>query len=389
MKTHLQNFAASLSLTLPKVVDMGCGSRNRLVQHLRGNGWKRALFLTSEFGRAEAERQAATAAEAGIEMSVETDLPAEPTVNAFIELCQRHPVASLDVVIGMGGGSVLDIAKLVAAIGDQPESVDSYVGKGLIEGRKRGLVCLPTTAGAGSEASPNALLMDPAISNKKAVISPFLLPDVVLIDPELAYSLPPSVTAATAIDALCHCIEAYANVNAHPAVDQFALQGISLISGHLERAVRNGQDADARGALAMGSLMGGMCLGPVNTAAVHALSYPLGSIYHLPHGLANALLLPHVLQFNLSAMPERYAAIALAMGCPEASGPEATAQAGVDRIVALADACSLQMGLRHHGIEEDRLPELAESALQVTRLLNNNPRSINKEEAINIYQNAF
>ncbi len=176
------------------------------------------------------------------------------------------------------------------------------------------LVCLPTTAGTGAEVSPNAILLDEADELKKGVVSPHLVPDAAFVDPLLTISVPPAVTAATGLDALTHCIEAYANKFAHPIVDIYALQGIKLISANLVRAVRNGGDIEARAALSLGSLYGGLCLGPVNTAAVHALAYPLGGRFHIAHGVSNALLLPHVLRFNFSAAPERYAEISAALG---------------------------------------------------------------------------
>src|SRR5262249_48336492 len=159
------------------------------------------------------------------------------------------------------------------------------------------LVCLPTTAGTGSEVSPNAILLDEADQLKKGVVSPYLVPDAAYVDPQLTRSVPPSVTAATGLDALTHCIEAYANKFAHPAVDLYALQGVGIIAQNLLRAVRNGGDMEARTELSLGSFYGGLCLGPVNTAAVHALAYPLGGQFHVAHGVSNAVLLPHVIRF--------------------------------------------------------------------------------------------
>ena len=199
-----------------------------------------------------------------------------------------------------------------------------------MHGRELPLVCLPTTAGTGAEVSPNAILLDEADELKKGVVSPHLVPDAAFVDPLLTISVPPAVTAATGLDALTHCIEAYANKFAHPIVDTYALQGIRLISANLVRAVRNGNDIEARAALALGSLYGGLCLGPVNTAAVHALAYPLGGRFHIAHGVSNALLLPHVLRFNFSAAPERYAEIAVALGVARNGSDLGTAEQGVE-----------------------------------------------------------
>src|SRR5699024_3953020 len=194
-----------------------------------------------------------------------------------------------------GGGSVLDVAKLVAAQLNNGQSLEDIVGIKKLKNRDFLLICMPTTSGTGSEVSPNAILLDQRDNQKKGIISPFLVPDIVYADPLLTVTLPPSVTAATGIDALTHCIEAYANRFAHPLVDMYALEGIRLISSNIVEACKNGQDIEARSGMILGSLYGGVCLGPVNTAAVHALSYPLGSQFHIAHGLSNAILFPDVL----------------------------------------------------------------------------------------------
>jgi alcohol dehydrogenase class IV len=283
----------------------------------------------------------------------------------------------------------LDVAKLLAALHGRPEPVDQFFGIGLLPPRKVYLACLPTTAGAGSEVSPNAILLDETDLLKKGVISPWLVPDAAFVDPTLTLTLPPALTASTGLDALVHCIEAYANLHAHPIVDSYALQGIRLIGAHLLGAVRDGLNMEDRSAVALGSLYGGLCLGPVNTAAVHALAYPLGGEFRLGHGLTNAVLLPHVLRFNLPAMPRRYADIARALGVTDAGDDLATANRGVDRLVQLSAACGLPAGLAACGVPADALPRLATAALKVTRLLKNNPRPLTHEDAVRIYQSAL
>ncbi|HET7898975.1 MAG TPA: iron-containing alcohol dehydrogenase, partial [Flavisolibacter sp.] len=216
-----------------------------------------------------------------------------------------------------------------------------------------------------------------------------LVPDLVIIDPVLTHSVPPSITAATGIDALTHCLEAYTNKFAHPLIDLYAYKGMQLIAGHLVQAVKNGNDEKARTEVALGSFYGGICLGPVNTAAVHALSYPLGSMYHLPHGLSNALLLPYVMEFNLEASPGRYADVAVALGCNRTGDDAITARNGVQKIKELIEQCGLPLRLREVGVKEETIPEMAVKAMNVQRLLKNNPRLVMLDEAINIYQQAF
>jgi len=283
----------------------------------------------------------------------------------------------------------MDVAKLVAALADGSQSLAQAFGIDLLKNRSLYLACLPTTAGTGSEVSPNAILLDESCRLKKAVISPHLVPDVACVDPLLTHSAPPAVTAATGLDALTHCIEAYANRFAHPLVDRYALEGVRLIANHLPAAIADGRDASARAKLALGSLYGGLCLGPVNTAAVHALAYPLGSEYAVAHGVSIAVLLPHVLRFNLPAAPERYANIALALGVEPTSSPLATAERGVERLMQLLHSCPIPRRISDLGVTAEVLPRLVKSAMTVTRLLKNNPRGVNEQDALAIYQSAF
>jgi alcohol dehydrogenase class IV len=191
------------------------------------------------------------------------------------------------------------------------------------------------------------------------------------------------------MDALTHCIEAYANRFAHPAVDLYALEGMRLIGRSLPRAVSNPEDLEAREAMARGSMYGGLCLGPVNTAAVHALSYPLGVEFHVAHGLGNAVLLPHVIGFNIPSSPDRYASVALALGAREGKTPTDTARNGVARILDIARDCGIPTRISDLGITRAAIPEMARGALQVTRLLRNNLREISHEEAVALYEAAF
>jgi alcohol dehydrogenase class IV len=293
-------------------------------------------------------------------------------------------------VVGFGGGSPMDVAKLVAALLASRQDITEAFGIGNLAGaRSTYLACLPTTAGTGSEVSPNAVLLDDAAKLKKAAISPQLVPDAAYVDPTLTLTVPPAVTAATGIDALTHCIEAYANKFAHPMVDTFALEGIRLISSNLQRAVEHGDDVAARTAVARGSLYGGMCLGPVNTAAVHALSYPLGSEFHVAHGVSNAVLLPHVLEFNLPAAPHRYADIAVAMGASRSDDDLATARHGLERVRELSRRCGIPAHLADLGVPADAIERMAAAAMTVTRLLDRNVRAVTLPDALDIYRRAL
>jgi alcohol dehydrogenase len=234
----------------------------------------------------------------------------------------------------------------------------------------------------------NAILVDDD-NQKKGIISPYLVPDIVYVDPLLTISVPPAITAATGLDALTHCLEAYTNKFAQPFIDMYAYEGMRLIAAHIETAVKDGSNIEAREKVAMGSLLGGFCLGPVNTAGVHALSYPLGSMFHLAHGLSNALLLPYVMEFNISSSPKRYADVAIALGCERKKDDLTTAYAGVKKIRDLINACGIPATLQEVNVPESAIPQMAVDAMKIQRLLKNNPREITEQDAINIYKAAY
>ncbi|MBQ4445740.1 MAG: iron-containing alcohol dehydrogenase, partial [Prevotella sp.] len=317
------------------------------------------------------------------------DIRQEPTVNDFHTIVDKAREFQADSVIGVGGGSVLDLAKLVATLLYSDQQVEQLFGTGLVKQRGVWFACIPTTSGTGSEVSPNAILLDENDNLKKGIVSPHLMADAAYIDPQLTWTVPAKVTAETGMDALTHCIEAYTNKFAHPLIDVYALNGIRLIAANLLKAVKNGKDQEAREALSLGSMYGGMCLGPVNTAAVHALSYPLGGMFHLSHGLSNAILLPTVMKFNRPACVERYAQVAIACGVQPGKNDEETAERGVDFIYQLSKDCGIPTTLSEIGVPQTAIDEMAKSAMEVQRLLKNNPRVVSEEDARDIYNSLY
>jgi alcohol dehydrogenase class IV len=283
----------------------------------------------------------------------------------------------------------MDVAKLVAALIDGEQEFAEVVGTDLLRPRRISLACIPTTAGTGSEVTPIAIVEDPEEQLKKGVVSRHLVPDFAYLDPELTRTMPPGVTAATGIDALTHCIESYANRFAHPVVDQWALEGIRLVGRYLERACADGSDIEARAGMLRASHLGGQCLGPVNTAAVHALAYPLGGEFHIAHGVANSLLLPHVLRFNLEAAPDRYAEIAEALGVQRTGRDAEDGLRGIEHIEAMSAAVGIERRLSAFGISHNTIPHMAAAAMTVQRLLVRNPREVTEEDARAIYEAAL
>lgn len=357
--------------------------------YLQRSGSRRAMIVTSPATRQLAAGVAETIVHAGLEVEIYDDVDKEPTIAMFRLALEAGRDLQPDAVVGVGGGSALDVAKLVAALVDASQSVEDCFGIDLLSGRRKLLACLPTTAGTGSEVSPNAILLDDPARLKKGVVSPYLVPDASFVDPMLTLSVPPAVTAATGLDALTHCIEAYTNRFANPLIDLYALEGIRLIASTLARTVADGLDIDAREQVALGSLYGGICLGPVNTAGVHALAYPLGGEFHIAHGISNAVLLPHVMNFNLTASLERFAEVAIALGAQAQSSSLETARRGIARVHEIARQCGVPMNLADLGVPRSAVPGMAKAAMQVQRLLKNNPRQMTAADAVEIYESAF
>ncbi|MCW3785950.1 iron-containing alcohol dehydrogenase [Plebeiibacterium sediminum] len=330
-----------------------------------------------------------TLTEEGVDIKVNTEVLNEPSFADFEKILKDARAFGADSVVGIGGGSVMDVAKLLAAQLQSDQDTREIIGNGLLKGRSTYLACLPTTSGTGSEVSPNAIFLDEMDGGKKGVISPFLVPDGAYIDPSLSVGVPSAVTAATGIDALTHCLEAYTNKFSHPMVDLFALEGIRLIGNYIKRACKDGQDLEARTMLALGSVYGGMCLGPVNTAAVHALAYPLGSDFKVPHGLSNALLLPYVMEYNLESGVEKFAQIARVLGAKEGSDAKETAINGVSKIKEIMKECDIPERLSDINIPEDAIESMAKGAFEVKRLLNNNIKELKLEDIVDIYKKAY
>lgn len=377
-----------VNLQQPKRIVFGDGALLQAAE-IVDLGIKRVLLVTSTPIVPLARPLVEALEKRGATVTVFGGVDSEPSITLFEAVLEVARSANPDAVVGVGGGSPLDVAKLVAALHGSGQGIRDVFGIGHVKGRKAHLVCLPTTAGTGSEVSPNAVFLDEADQLKKGVVSPYLVPDAAYVDPLLTHSMPASVTAASGVDAMVHCIEAYANKFAHPTVDLYAMEGIRLISEHVARAVNHPDDAEARESMALGALYGGLCLGPVNTAAVHALAYPLGGEFKISHGMSNSLLLQHVIEFNLPAAFGRYAQVARAMGIEDRGADEKVAHLGQERMVRICEECHLPSHMSQLGVPDDAVPRMAKAAMTVTRLLKNNPREVKEEDADRIYRAAL
>ena len=337
------------------------------------------MVRTGIVARAEAILQ-----RAGVVVKTYADVVADPP--EAVVMGAVNMAEGCGLVIGIGGGSSLDVAKLAALLAGNLGTLAGAYGVNKATGPRLPLIVIPTTAGTGSEVTPIAIVTTGA-SEKMGVVSPLIIPDIALLDPELTYDLPAPVTAATGIDAMVHAIEAYASVspNNNPVSRALAIEALRLIGGALERAVTAPRDRAARADMLLGSLLAGQAFANSPVAAVHALAYPIGGHFKVPHGLSNALVLPHVLRFNTQTHPDDYAALA-----PHAfAGGPATAEALIDGLVALSKACGLPQTLRDVGIGAADLPRLTADAMNQTRLLVNNPRPVCYADALAIYEAAL
>ncbi|WP_027686861.1 iron-containing alcohol dehydrogenase [Rhizobium leguminosarum] len=333
----------------------------------------------------------ASLADGGAELSLFTDVVADPP-EAIIHAAVAQAIDfGATGVLGIGGGSSLDVAKLVALLCKSGEALDDIYGVGKVSGQRLPLVLVPTTAGTGSEVTPISIVTTGAYE-KKGVVSPALLPDAALLDAELTLGLPPAVTAATGIDAMVHAIEAFtsASPNNNPVSRALAKEALRLLGANIAIAVMKGTDLAARQAMLLGAMLAGQAFANSPVAAVHALAYPIGGRYHVPHGLSNSLVLPHVLRFNATVCGDAYAELAPCLFPHLEPASQAERLSGfIEGLAVIPVRLNLPVRLRDVGIPKDGLPLLAESAMEQTRLLVNNPRTVSLSDAARIYEVAW
>jgi alcohol dehydrogenase class IV len=368
------------------------GAVRKIADLVSQYGAGRVLLVTDKGVRAAGLTKDAEAgmAAAGMSVTVFEDVVADPpshVIESAAALCRDKQI---ELVVSIGGGSALDTAKLVAYLAKSPEQLDDIYGVGLAKNSRLPLLLAPTTAGTGSEVTPIAIVTTPT-TEKKGVVSPRLIPDWAILDPELTLGLPTHVTSATGIDAMVHAIEAYTSkVKKNPMSDQLARQALALLSANIRRVCKDGRDLEARSQMLLGSMLAGMAFANAPVAAVHALAYPIGAIFHIPHGLSNALVLPHVLEFNLPAAEALYAELAeIVKPGLRATSQRDRARAFIDEMISIGQDCAVPASLSAVGIGQDDLKKLAEDAMKQTRLLVNNPRSLTFEDAYAIYSAAY
>ncbi|MBW6422176.1 iron-containing alcohol dehydrogenase [Rhizobium sp. XQZ8] len=379
--------------TTPSVI-FRAGAARELAKHASAKLGPSVLFVTDPGLRKLGLADAALASlqDAGIKTTVYAEVEADPSLATLEKAVEAGRAAGATGVVGFGGGSSLDVAKLAALLIESDEDIETIWGIGNAKGPRLPLVLIPTTAGTGSEVTPISIITV-GEEEKRGISSPFNLPDIALLDPELTIGLPPAITAATGIDAMVHAIEAYAskNANNNPLSKMLAKQALQLLGANIETVVSDGGNIEARGSMLLGSMLAGQAFANSPVAAVHALAYPIGGTFHVPHGLSNALVLPHVLRFNAPFAGQLYTEIA-ADTFPHLAGnggSQALTAAFIDELAALAARLGLPLRLRDVGIPESALPKLAADAMKQQRLLVNNPRELSEADALAIYRTAW
>lgn len=387
--TDIPAFAFS---TVPHIVSQA-GAAQQLGEHVvnRFPSARRALLVTDpgflRTGLVDAPVRALKAS--GLDVAVYSEVMADPPEAVVEDAISAARAHRSDLVIGLGGGSSMDVAKLIAVLANAQQNLRDIYGIGNVRGARLPLVQIPTTAGTGSEVT-NIAIVTTGATTKMGIVAPQLYADMALIDAELTLGLPPAVTAATGIDAMVHAIEAYTSRHKkNPLSDMLARKALQLLSANLIQACENGRNLAARQAMLLGAMLAGQAFANAPVAAVHALAYPIGGMFHVPHGLSNSLVLPHVLRFNAPAAAPLYAELADII-VPAATGStEARAEALAVAMQQIATITGIERTLQQVGVRAEDLDRLADEAMLQTRLLGNNPREVTRDDARAIYAAAL
>lgn len=376
----------------PRVIN-GVGSFAKLHEEVLALGGSRVLLVTDPFLAQSglAQKVVDMLAAHKITTSIFDGVEPDPRVEVVEKAGEQGKKFKADCVVGIGGGSTLDTAKVCSVLISNTDQ-DARAMLGVNNVKKPGVptILMPTSAGTGSEVTDLAILSDDVAKLKIGVASRYLIPSSVLLDPELTVSLPRSATAASGLDALIHAMEAYTSVNATPLTDLFAEQAIRLIAPNLRSAWSRGDRLDVREAMLTGSLYAGIAFGNAGVTAVHAFAYPIGAEFHIPHGVANSIMLVPVFRFNMMGNLTRFAKLAEFLG-EDTSGCtlKEAAEKVIRHLIELIDDLKVTRHLADYGVKAENVPDLAKGVLEVKRILANNCRTLNYEEAHAIYTEAL
>jgi alcohol dehydrogenase class IV len=380
------------SFRSPHLILTGIGSIERLPEEAKALEAKKALLVTDkgvvESGVAEKVRDLLK--NVGITTDTFDKVISDPDIACAQACVAMAKKGKYDLTLGVGGGSSMDIASVASVMCTNPGRIHDYLGVNLVKKPGIPTILMPTTAGTGAEATPNAILTDVEEKLKKAVVSPYIFPTVAIVDPLLTVSMPPAVTSSSGIDALTHAIETYTSNNANMLSELFSKEAIIRIGRSLRTAVANGNNMEARYDMSIGSLYAGIAITNAGTTAVHALAYPLGGTFNVAHGIANGLLLPYVMEFNVLGDIPKFAQIAQFLGEKVDHLPLLEqAYRGVQAVKAIYRDLKIPQSLTELKIPEEAIPEMAKAAINVTRLMANNPREMTVEDIERIYEKAL
>jgi alcohol dehydrogenase class IV len=362
-------------LVRPRVL-YKAGLVGEIGHEIRRMGCRRA-FIVADEGVAHAgllERVRSGLQGSADVVGIFTEVPPNSSVTVVERAAAQAHTHGADLIVAVGGGSPIDTAKAMRMLLTEGGHLHDYQGLNLLERPLTPMVAIPTTAGTGSEVTPFAVIRDETAGAKITFSSPYLAPDLAVLDPELTLTLPPHLTAATGMDALAHAIESFVSIQAHPISDSLALQAIDLISNNLRAATYAGDDLGARGQMLIAACIAGMAFASALVGIVHAMAHAIGGQFALHHGTLNAILLPHGMRFNKAIVPNRFSRIARALGVNAGGRPEEEViEDGIAAVAALARDCGLPSRLRDLEVPEEALPSLAEAAL-VDAAIYTNPR---------------
>ncbi|MFZ5764989.1 MAG: iron-containing alcohol dehydrogenase [Thermodesulfobacteriota bacterium] len=379
------------TVTQPTRIRFGVGVIGDLAQAVADVGGTKVMLVVDpslkEVGLLE--KIVAPLDGAGVKYVLFDHVDPEPGLKLADEGAKIAGKAKCDCVIGAGGGSAMDVAKAVSILLTNGGKAVDYLGLGKIGKPGVPKIMVPTTAGTGAEVTFTAVFINEKTKSKGGMNGDPLYPEMAVLDPALTLTLPPHVTAAPGIDAFTHALEAFVSTQAHPISDMYALEALSLISANLAMAFANGANIEARSAMMMGSLLGGKALATAGVGLVHAMAYPLGGMFGIPHGLANAVLLPYVVEYNIIGNPDKFARIAEVMGYDVADlSLRDAARTAVEAVYELNQDVEIPASLEAIGVPADKIPKMAEIALTVTRPVENNPRRPSLDDVIRIYEVA-
>ncbi|MDD6142236.1 MAG: iron-containing alcohol dehydrogenase [bacterium] len=331
------------------------------------------------------EKPLALIREAGVEASLLLDLPAEPTRDQAQAVVDAFRASGADMIIAIGGGSVMDIAKLCSILASGESTVADLLANPAIGKKTVRSIMIPTTAGTGAEATPNAIVLVPEKELKVGIVCEEMIPDAVILDGDMIRRLPAHIAASTGVDALCHAIECYTSRKATPFSNLYAMEALKLIFANIEAACLDPEALESKSAMLLAAYYAGVAITCSGTTAVHALSYPLGGKYHIPHGVANAMMLMPVMRFNVSFCQKELAQVYDALGQQGAQDEAAKAQWVLERMEALVQTLQIPTDLKQYGVAMEDLDGLVAAGMDVQRLLVNNKRPVTAEDARALY----